>query len=286
MSHAVTAGLDGTPESLAAADWAAAEAASRSAPLRLVRVGASAQEAAEAARRCEGLDVTIGHLAGRPAHILGALSTDSAVLVVGSRGLGSVLGLMKGAVALPAVARTLCPVVLVRAEAEGPPDQGADGERAGAVDAVTRVRPRSGAPVVLGVDSYHPSRDVLAFAFAAAARHGAPLRVRHAWEPPAAGLALTPAAPEAVTELMREKDHALAEALRPWREEFPGVAVDSRAVMASPADLLTGAAAGASLVVVGRRRSRRRSRFGPRIGPTAHAVMHHAHAPVAVVPYG
>lgn len=39
MSRTVTVGLDGSPESLAAADWAAREALLRAAPLRLVHAG-------------------------------------------------------------------------------------------------------------------------------------------------------------------------------------------------------------------------------------------------------
>ena len=45
--------------------------------------------------------------------------------------------------------------------------------------------------------------------------------------------------------------------------------------------LLIDDSADASLVVVGRRT--RRSPLGPHIGPVAHAVLHHAKAPVAVV---
>jgi len=46
---------------------------------------------------------------------------------------------------------------------------------------------------------------------------------------------------------------------------------------------LVDAAADASLVVVGRRI--RRTSLGARLGPVTHAVLHHATAPVAVVPH-
>lgn len=39
MSRTVTVGLDGSPESLAAADWAAREAHLRAVPLRVVHAG-------------------------------------------------------------------------------------------------------------------------------------------------------------------------------------------------------------------------------------------------------
>jgi nucleotide-binding universal stress UspA family protein len=48
-------------------------------------------------------------------------------------------------------------------------------------------------------------------------------------------------------------------------------------------ELLAAAAFRAALIVTGRRLHR--SPLGLRVGPVVHAVLHHAHAPVAVVPY-
>ncbi|MEU9044773.1 MULTISPECIES: universal stress protein [unclassified Kitasatospora] len=72
-------------------------------------------------------------------------------------------------------------------------------------------------------------------------------------------------------------------AVASWREKFPEVEVieDSRVDTGSGA--VVDASADAALVVVGRRR--RPLPLGARLGPVAHAVVHHAHAPVAVVPH-
>lgn len=54
-------------------------------------------------------------------------------------------------------------------------------------------------------------------------------------------------------------------------------------VAGGPAHHLVEAASGAGLLVVGRRN--RGSGIGTHLGSVAHAVMHHAAAPVAVVPH-
>jgi nucleotide-binding universal stress UspA family protein len=74
---------------------------------------------------------------------------------------------------------------------------------------------------------------------------------------------------------------ALDEALRPWRDRYPQVPVTEHVEMGSAGQVLLAAAAHAHLVVVGRHASRP---VGPRIGSVAHALLHHAPCPVAVVP--
>ncbi|MEU9573566.1 universal stress protein [Streptomyces massasporeus] len=54
--------------------------------------------------------------------------------------------------------------------------------------------------------------------------------------------------------------------------------------LARPSGVVPKAAAQAGLVVV--RRRTHRPALGVRIGPVAQAVLHHAAAPVAVVPHG
>ena len=75
---------------------------------------------------------------------------------------------------------------------------------------------------------------------------------------------------------------ALAEALLPWRERFPEVPVTQHIEMGSAGQVLLSSSR-AQLLVVGRRADR--SAVGVRIGSVAHAVMHHAPCPVAVVPH-
>lgn len=75
----------------------------------------------------------------------------------------------------------------------------------------------------------------------------------------------------------------MIEVLRPWREKFPGVDVNEQAVVGSAGSHLIDASRDAALVVVGRRN--RRTPVGAHIGPVTQAVLHHATAPVAVVPH-
>jgi nucleotide-binding universal stress UspA family protein len=54
--------------------------------------------------------------------------------------------------------------------------------------------------------------------------------------------------------------------------------------LGSAAVTLLEATPQAGLLVIGRRS--RRAPIGPRLGPVAHAVIHHARCPVAIVPRG
>ncbi|MGW7265133.1 universal stress protein [Streptomyces sp. NPDC054842] len=291
----VTVGLDGSPESRAAADWAAREAALRGLPLKLVHVwepvpepfaqapllGVETQqhwteriprEAAEALRRSHpGVEIVVEQINGRPAEALSAAAQDSALLVLGSRGLSGVGGFMVGSVGQAVVARTLVPVVLVRA---GEQPGGRTGDIPGGQASPDR-------PVVLGLTVDSPDDTLIEFAFQAAELRGTSLRVVHGWNPPpyyAYGLA---ADLELHQELCRQQASALADVLLPWQRKFPEVEVTAESRFGSAAEFLTDASREASLVVVGRRV--RRHPVGTHIGSVAHAVTHHATAPVAVV---
>lgn len=84
-------------------------------------------------------------------------------------------------------------------------------------------------------------------------------------------------------EIVQDAQKHLGQALRPWREKFPGVEVADSIALESPAKAVVGAAAGAGLLVVGRRKHR--PVLAPRLGPVAQAAIHHARCPVAVVPH-
>ncbi len=73
----------------------------------------------------------------------------------------------------------------------------------------------------------------------------------------------------------------LSSAVEPWREKYPLVEVVEDVRAGGAAGSLVTAGARADLVVVGRRT--RSHRLGLRLGPVAHAVIHHSPAPVAVV---
>ncbi|MEU3602722.1 universal stress protein [Streptomyces sp. NPDC006798] len=296
---AVTVGLDGSPESLAAAEWAAREAALRELPLKLVSVWEPVPLAARAAFLGEEsrqhwsgrvpveaaagirehhpeLDVTADQLTGEPGEVLARLAEESALLVLGSRGLSGFGGFLVGSVGQAVLAGAKSPVVFVRA----PED--AEGEAAGEKAAGTGDGGPAG-PVVLGIDAHEPDDALIRYGFEAAARRGAALRVVHVWSlPPYFAYGLPPD-PELDVELGKQEAAALTEALADRRAEFPSVTVEEAPTVGKTADVLVEAARGAQLLVVGRRL--RRAPFGGRIGSVAHAVLHHAAVPVAVVPH-
>ena len=298
MSRNVTVGLDGSPESRAAAEWAAREAKLRGLPLRLVHVwepvpepmaqapllGAETQahwseriprETAEGLRlRHPGVHVEMEQISGRPMDALAEAAKDAELLVLGSRGLSGIGGFLVGSVGMAVIAHTETPVVLVRAGEQAADEHEAD--PAGIPSAATAYR-----PVVLGLDTGHPHDAVIAFAFEEAARRGTALRVVHGWNLPPYFAYGLPADPELNAELGRQDAAALAGVLRPWRQKYPEIEVVEVSRCGSPANQVIDASREASLVVVGRRT--RRSPIGAHIGPVTHAVLHHATAPVAVV---
>ncbi|WP_416974996.1 universal stress protein [Streptomyces sp. 4F14] len=280
MPRTVTVGLDDSPESLAAAEWAA----SLGLPLTLVQVWEPVpepmaqapllgpethqhwtdrvpREAADGLRRRHpGIEIGTTQVTGHPADALIEASKDAELLVLGSRGLGGVTGFLVGSVGQSVVANTHRPVVLVKKDP-----------------------PVSTGPVVLGLDIDRPDNTLITFAFEAAARHGVPLRVVHAWNPPPYVAYGTPADPTLHEALLQEAAEKLAEVLRPWRSDHPGVEVFEQVRYGNPAVRLVEAARDASLLVVGRRT--RHNPFGTHIGHVTHAALHHCAAPVAVVPH-
>ncbi|XES01249.1 universal stress protein [Streptomyces sp. S1D4-11] len=90
-------------------------------------------------------------------------------------------------------------------------------------------------------------------------------------------------APENGPELLAEHERAVVATLRPWCEKFPEVAVTETVTEGRAGGELIHASASAALLVVGRRV--RETRLGTHLGSVAHAVLHHAPCPVAVVPH-
>ncbi|MFD4789111.1 universal stress protein [Streptomyces sp. NPDC058459] len=285
MTRPITAGVDGTEESLAALDWAAREAVRRGLPLRVVHAWEQVREL-PAGRDTqlgwveEGIGGTVRALAGRHPGLdvsarlteddavdaLLAAGADAEALVLGTRGHGAVAGFLLGSVGLRVVAEAARPVILVRA-----------GDRAEAESA--------GREIVVGQHgSPQDSAAALRFAFGTAAARGATVRAVRAWTLPPV-FAYSPGSLKLLDEsggLEPYEQRALADALRPWRERFPGVPVAEHVEMGSAGQVLVSQAARAQLLVVGRRA--RRIAVGARIGSVAHGVLHHAGSPVAVVP--
>lgn len=296
MSRSITVGLDDTPESRAAAEWAAREARLRGLPLKILHVfeptrlahmrqhGTEAGqewseriplEAAEGLRlRHPGVEVITDRVTGDPAEALAEAADAAELLVLGSRGFGGIGGFMVGSVSLSVIARAARPVVLVRAGEQAADEHETD--PAGVPSAATAFR-----PVVAGLDTDDADETLLEFAFDAAARRGASLRVVHGWYEPPTSFYRFYGDAELYGSLARRQATRLTEALRPWRQKFPNVEVIEASRCGSPAQVLVNASRDASLAVVGRRI--RTSPLGAHIGHVTHAVVHHVVAPVAVV---
>jgi nucleotide-binding universal stress UspA family protein len=263
----VVVGADGSLAARRAVRFAAEEAALRGAPLRIVtatpwpelrerrnlvderaerRVLADADAAlAEAADLAEEIlprrSITAVTAVGWPAAALIEESGQADLVVLGNRGLGGFTSLLAGSVGIEVTGHAQCPVVVVR---DLPPHGSG------------RV------PVVVGVDDGRSSRDALGAAFYEAALHGAPLvaiQVRHG----------------------REDASNLAEAVAPYREKHPDVAVVEEVREGHPPEVLLAAAVGARLLVVGTRG--RGELKGLLLGSVSQAAIHHAECPVLVV---
>ncbi|MFH9349747.1 universal stress protein [Kitasatospora sp. NPDC017646] len=284
MTSTVVAGVDGSSASTAAAQWAAEEARRRGAALRLVHawpwltdgvssfaepddLPAAAQrilaEAADAVRAPHPeLTVHVDAVLDAPVDGLVAAAAEADLLVLGSRGRGGFTGLLLGSVSMAVAGRSDTPVVVVRDAGQG---HEASGE------------------VVVGVDAHAPEEAVLAFAFREAALRGARVRAVHGWDlPPLFGYAGGAVPAGEVEQLKTLEEKLLTLALAGQRERHPAVEVVED-VRLDAARGLVEASAGAALVVVGRRQ--RPIELGSRLGRVAHAALHHAEAPVAVVPH-
>ncbi|WP_328325668.1 universal stress protein [Kribbella sp. NBC_00382] len=265
----VVAGVDGSTAAETAIRWAADEAASRRASLRLVHafvwpefkapVGPSdlapglaagadkvVEEAVQLARKLEPeVEIEGTRHDGFPAPILLKESKYAELLVIGSRGLSVTLGALVGSTGLDLAANAHCPVVIVR------PDQSVD----------------AGDHVMVGYDGSPASSLALDFGLDYARRHGLHVRV------------------VATRPLYREDgqvDHHDLEAEVRGRPD--GTELELVEVTGHPAEQLLRLSADARLIVLG---SRGRGGFaGMLIGSVSQTVLHHALCPVAVIPAG
>ncbi|MDW4904061.1 universal stress protein [Streptomyces sp. ADMS] len=296
MLRPVVVGMDGSKESVAAAEWAAREALRRGLPLRLVHAWEGGTAPTESKlpeldaprhwsrrivrdamdrinERYPQLFLSAAQISRPASDALVAAGDEAELLVLGSRAFSGFGGFMAGSVALATVAHVTRPVVLVRAdetlEAEHLPD--------------AESRPSTVTPyrdVVVGVDPANACEEVLAFAFESAMLRAAPLRAVYTWQLPYMEAAAEAKARRAVGARAAK---TLTAVLRPWREKFPTVEVHELAPEGSAAQRLVDATQDAGLLVVGRHI--RPARLGTHTGPVAHAVMHHVRCPVAVVPH-
>ncbi|WP_160161435.1 universal stress protein [Embleya hyalina] len=276
----VVAATDGSPEATAAVIEAADEAARRGAELEIVfawegsvheryagyrevlsdHVERIRREAADVARsRQPGIGTRSLVVHDAPVAGLLEVAKRADLLVVGSRGRGAVAGILLGSVSLALAARVPCPVLVVR----------------------SRVHP--GRAVAVGVAG-EESRRALERAFAEARARDVGVIAVHAWDYPEIPRALWEAR-GAESPYHRAEEFArrvLATVVSPLREANPRMPVEERVVRSGAAAALLSATRDAGLIVVGRHASPHH--FGPRLGHATTALLHHAHAPLLVVP--
>jgi nucleotide-binding universal stress UspA family protein len=288
VSAPVVVGVDGSPSSLEAVDFAAREALLRDGELHVVHAftwpamhpprGPSRLGPAEGTLRAQALDIVaeavqrartaapeveVVHrlISGEPLSVLAAESRSAALVVVGSRGLGGFGGLLLGSVAVHLGAHADSPVLVVRG------------------------RPDAAGHVLLGADGSPAGEAAVGFAVAEASLRGADLVALHAWSTWTGPAVDSPGDQIPLVfdvDMLRDtEERVLAEALTGWRERYPDVTVHHRLVQARTRQALIEASGDAQLLVVG---ARGRGGFsGLLLGSVSQAVLHHAHCPVAVV---
>lgn len=281
----VVVGVDGSTHARKAADWAAAEAANRRAPLRLVFayqlpvVGYAGYSMApsdlgrvmraEGRRmlsdvagglrtRHPGLDVETRLFQGDAVVALRRASETARLTVVGSRGKGRVSGTLLGSVALAITGHGSAPVAVIPADS---PDW------------------TSAGPVVVGVDGSPTSEAAIKFAIEVAGVRGATLVAVHAWRD--SRPTLSDVSPIDHARLAESERALLAEQLAGWRDRFPDVEVIPAVEQGGATQALLAHGQQAQLLVVG---SRGRGGFaGMVLGSTSHSLITHALCPVVVV---
>ena len=282
----IVVGVDGSDGARTALEWAAAEAAARGVPLRIVhatllmphteltrvygeipqverdRIASETHDLLEAARArvaelAPKVTVTVADTDGPPASALLAESLHADMVVVGSRKLGGLGSLVLGSVGSVLAQRAACPVIVVR---------GPSGD------------PAEGARVVVGVDGRTSADAALEFAFAHASARGLPVDAVLCWPPDP----LTEMSWRAGSPAPEQADRFLAEAISGWRDKYPDVVVNGSVVREFSVAGLVAASTAQDLLVVGRHG--RHHVPGVTLGSTTMGVLHHATCPVAVVP--
>lgn len=289
LDNSVVVGVDGSAASTGAVAYAANTAAKRGVPLVVVTTYTMPAamfaegmvppqpvydelekecgpivEQAEATAREVAPDVQISHavVEGNPSQVLIDYSRRAKMIVLGSRGLGGIKGMVLGSVSAAVASHAFCPVVVTREDTCGL-------ERSG--------------PVVVGVDGSEVSTKATEWAFAEASARGATLIAVHTWMDPqvqaaAAGIALTG---DEWKQLEEQQLGVLAERLAGFSDRYPDVTVERHVTRDRAVRALVAMSEGAQLVVVG---SHGRGGFaGMVLGSTSRAMLQAAPCPVMVV---
>lgn len=289
----IVVGVDGSPPSTLAIEWAARDAEMRNIPLKLVHLVApvvstvgpwpelpppadylrfqetQAHQIIEEAHKVAVEATSKSHASQiecevRHAPILSTLvelSKQAEMIVVGSRGQGAMARALLGSVSSGLVRHAHCPVAVIHDE-----------------DAHAARSPH--APVVVGIDGSPESELATEIAFDEASRRGVELVALQAWSD-TGPLNFAPGhAPIEWANIQAREEQLLAERLSGWRERYPDVVVRKAVVSDRPAPRLLEQAETAQLVVVG---SRGRGGFpGMLLGSVSRTVVNSARIPVIV----
>ncbi|MFN3338263.1 MAG: universal stress protein [Dietzia sp.] len=289
LENSVVVGIDGSAASTGAVAYAANTAATRRIPLVLVtsytmpaamfaegmvppqpvydELEKECQPIVEKARATAlkvAPDIEVSHaiVEGNPSQVLIDYSRKAKMIVLGSRGLGGIKGMVLGSVSASVASHAFCPVVVTREDTD-------DLDRSG--------------PVVVGVDGSEVSAKATEWAFAEASARDTPLIAVHTWMDPqvqaaAAGIALTD---EDWKQLEEQQLETLSERLAGFSDRYPDVRIERFVTRDRAVRALVEQAEDAQLVVVG---SHGRGGFtGMVLGSTSRALLQASPCPVMVV---
>jgi nucleotide-binding universal stress UspA family protein len=206
------------------------------------------------------LSCTSRYQIGGAATVLIEASQEADAMVVGSRGLGGLGRAVLGSVSGRIATTSACPVFVIGDHEDLP----ADG------------------PIVVGVDDSEFGVAALRFAITEAALRGTRVRAVHAYRTP---VLAAPVEPELIIQLTRSEQEAAAKiienAVSEVGEARGEVEIETVAVEGSPADVITGQAADAQLIVIGSHGKGLVRRL--LLGSVSRRVLNDADRPVVVV---
>lgn len=284
----IVVGVDGSASSLRALAWAAEQAQAERRSLTLVHainavtsaymdtavlyprevresltaegrevLGAAREEVA---RRSHGVEVHEVFRLADPREVLLELSQQAAMLVLGSRGRGTLRRLLLGSVSVAVARHAGCPVVVHRPGKQGVVRHG----------------------VLVGADGTEDSLPVLEFAYKQAALRDLPLTVLHCfWDVGTESLGGY-IIPSDITVDLEDEQALLAQSMAGMAERYPEVTVRADISRGQTDQVLLHMAEEMDLVVLGAHESGMVERL--LFGSVSVSVLEHATVPVAVVP--
>lgn len=289
LENSVVVGIDGSAASTGAVAYAANTAATRGIPLVLVTTYTMpaamfaegmvppqpvydelekqclpiVEQARQSALKvAPHIEVSHAIVDGNPSQVLIDYSRRAKMIVLGSRGLGGIKGMVLGSVSASVASHAFCPVVVTREDTD-------DLDRSG--------------PVVVGIDGSEISAKATEWAFAEASARNTTLIAVHTWMDPqvqaaAAGIALSE---KDWSQLEAQELETLSERLAGFSGRYPDVTVDRVVTRDRAVRALVDHSRDAQIVVVG---SHGRGGFtGMVLGSTSRALLQAAPCPVMVV---